>query len=478
MKKVSFITGWLLACVLQSAFSQATEMEWVVDFWRYQDIRFDTYNDPVKVDIIGKVEGAMLDYQPDTPGWLKARINLRLSLYKLEGADTLLQTRESLTLQSDAVNDTTSAQNFPPISFRKTLPQMQQGTYLLSVYAEDFFEGVAKTPSISFEFILGEPAGEKAGSSDIAFTQRLYRILDQEDRGPSLGRNFQPLLSNQALVNQDTLFFFVHFYNLERAVPTDSFIIKQSILQGNQVIFSQINRKEKRPFNLHQGDLDITRLPSHPYYLLLEIWDSRMEQVFYSVSKRFYVSNSREESEFARYVESVYAGDLFNNFDERELDYYLRTLQVLSSPQELIFARALDTYQQKRNYLYSFWNHRKQEGENILDLWKGYLTVLSFVNKNYVSGPQEGWQSDRGKVMLKYGAPNDIRKYAPTPEQYGYETWHYDRLDNQSDILFVFIQRPTPPNHFQLIHSNKYGEQGNEQWYAQLTIRDNSPFPR
>lgn len=65
-----------------------------------------------------------------------------------------------------------------------------------------------------------------------------------------------------------------------------------------------------------------------------------------------------------------------------------------------------------------------------------YLSRLQTANEAWRSGLRPGWQSDRGRVFVTLGPPNDIEQNPmPGPTQ-AYEVWTYQR-GKQFQILFV-----------------------------------------
>ena len=79
-----------------------------------------------------------------------------------------------------------------------------------------------------------------------------------------------------------------------------------------------------------------------------------------------------------------------------------------------------------------------------------------------------GWQTDRGRVLLKYGPPDDEQVFLTETDKYPYIIWTYNRLGNQSNVYFVFYDPDLGTNEFPLLHSTLKGEPYNANWRLQL----------
>jgi len=65
-----------------------------------------------------------------------------------------------------------------------------------------------------------------------------------------------------------------------------------------------------------------------------------------------------------------------------------------------------------------------------------HLDRIRYVTENF-SGNQEGWRTDRGKVYIAYGRPDDIETKIDPQTQGEYQIWHY-YIENRT---FVFFDR-------------------------------------
>ena len=115
-----------------------------------------------------------------------------------------------------------------------------------------------------------------------------------------------------------------------------------------------------------------------------------------------------------------------------------------------------------QKYFLNFWLTRNKL--NPEQEWIDYKHLVDYANKKFKSVSLDGYQTDRGRVFLKYKQPNVVTESYNEPAAYPYEIWHYYELEGQHDKKFVFYTRDIVTNDFQLIHSDAVGELRNYQW--------------
>ena len=84
------------------------------------------------------------------------------------------------------------------------------------------------------------------------------------------------------------------------------------------------------------------------------------------------------------------------------------------------------------------------------------LADQQFSNRNF-----SGRKTDRGRVLIRYGRPNDIEPYPANEDRYSYEIWHYDNSDE--GFIFIFINKDGA-GMFEQIHSTHPDEFRNYRW--------------
>ena len=100
-----------------------------------------------------------------------------------------------------------------------------------------------------------------------------------------------------------------------------------------------------------------------------------------------------------------------------------------------------------------------EANEYLEDAFRRY----SYANEHFPSLPglNDGWRSDRGRVLLQYGQWDE--RDEETSPAYGspWERWYYHSI--QGGVLFIFVDKEGLGN-FKLVHSTANGEVFNSEW--------------
>ena len=158
------------------------------------------------------------------------------------------------------------------------------------------------------------------------------------------------------------------------------------------------------------------------------------------------------------------------------LAFYIQSLIPISGPAEvkniikLLKTKNTDSF---RKYIQAFWI-ASSGVQKPYDAWLNYKKQVLMVQKFYASNFMDGFETDRGRVFLQYGPPNNITVRETSPSEYPYEIWVYDRIKTYSNKRFVFYNPDLVNNAYRLLHSDMIGELQNYRWQQQLSKR-NSP---
>lgn len=314
--------------------------------------------------------------------------------------------------------------------------------------------------------------------SDIEFLQS-YEKSDEENNLTRNGFLLIPYIFNYFAENTNSLSFYTELYNNEINEDNQAFLLSYYLrpfeINTKMEKFSFIKRKSATSVNPILGTIDITDLPSGNYFLVLEARNKNNEII------------SSRESFFTRYnprvefdLTDIYSLDPTNTFakdlNSRDtLAMYISWLKPISTDTEKLFANSLVkpdadiTAMQK--YFLNFWTVRNKIYP--MEAWMAYKSNAEKVNYTYKTQNTSGYDTDRGRVYLQYGAPNSISESYNEPNAYPYEIWHYHQLpDNQKDKKFVFYTQDFATNDFELIHSNAIGELNNYKWRIWINSRD------
>ncbi len=70
----------------------------------------------------------------------------------------------------------------------------------------------------------------------------------------------------------------------------------------------------------------------------------------------------------------------------------------------------LENENAKKIFLYRFWKERDSNPTTrVFESYREMLKRVQYANSNFSSIKKEGWQSDRGRILIKYGNPSEIQ---------------------------------------------------------------------
>ncbi|MBL7924796.1 MAG: GWxTD domain-containing protein [Bacteroidia bacterium] len=416
------------------------------------------------------IEGHSVYYQQVSSGVFQASIEAKIVFkqgdsiryfdkYNLLGPET------SDTL--NAVSDFTDLQ-------RISLPN---GAYLMELSIRDKNNPAAKPYLVKQEVIINYYTNV-ISVSDIELLSSYQPAVKE---GPLVKNGYEivPLVDNFYGQENNTMKFYCEYYHTKSVLGNHEFLLTYQIVnfESHRIVEanSSFSRQVPKEVGILMSEFDITDLPSGNYNLVVSIRDKdnnllATKEVFFQRSKPLTLAADAGELNYMKLdVSSTFAAQITHRDTLAE---YIRCLWPISSPNENTFAlNQLEMADAKlmQQFFYDFWQRRNVQNPQLA--WMNYKAEVDKVNAAYTVGKKKGYMTERGRVYLKYGAPNQISKAYNEPSTYPYEIWQYYTLSNQSNRKFVFYCPEIGGNDFSLLHSDARGEIFESQWMVILKKR-------
>ncbi|MCF8260898.1 MAG: GWxTD domain-containing protein [Melioribacteraceae bacterium] len=149
---------------------------------------------------------------------------------------------------------------------------------------------------------------------------------------------------------------------------------------------------------------------------------------------------------------------------EDNAEMFGEIIRIIGSEKDYDFYSNLNLTSKAR-FLIQFWQnkdtfHSTDENEYLTRIIERY----NYANKNFSWGKLKGWKSDRGKVLLKFGMPDNIQRYPSEGSSFPYEVWEYQEMRN---YIYVYGDLRND-GRFTLLHSTREGEIYNPLWSEEL----------
>lgn len=98
----------------------------------------------------------------------------------------------------------------------------------------------------------------------------------------------------------------------------------------------------------------------------------------------------------------------------------------------------LKTYEERIKAFHDFWLQRDPTpGTPQNELKMEFYRRVRIANQRFTIMRQEGWRTDRGRIYIQFGEPDEIDDYPIVADRRPYQEWHYYRLGRYRKFTFV-----------------------------------------
>jgi GWxTD domain-containing protein len=118
--------------------------------------------------------------------------------------------------------------------------------------------------------------------------------------------------------------------------------------------------------------------------------------------------------------------------------------QAIKQMRYIVNSDSLDYYEEdappeeQKAYFTSFWKSRDPNpSTESNELMEEYYSRVNFANREFSSYADDGWLSDRGRILIKFGYPDDVERHPFEMDSVPYVIWRYFGLRK----VFVFADR-------------------------------------
>jgi len=216
---------------------------------------------------------------------------------------------------------------------------------------------------------------------------------------------------------------------------------------------------------------DLTKVPSGSYRLSCKVTDS-VGTVF-SERETYFTRENFEEAETTiptlteKDIEKEFVGPM----TDKELTYNLKALQhTIGNDDAAQFQKTITvgTLSEKKIALYTYW--LKKNAALPEQAFDEFTYNIKIVEKNFGTASKAGFETDRGKIILKYGKPNDVWTIDNEFNALPYEIWIYEKVVilDQKNVRFLFFNSENKKNTYTLLHSTSKYEVSDMAWRKKL----------
>ncbi|MBD3225089.1 MAG: GWxTD domain-containing protein, partial [Caldithrix sp.] len=285
--------------------------------------------------------------------------------------------------------------------------QLLPGKYRLLLKSTDLVSNKTATRKINIK--VQDYADKHFSIGDILFLKSvtmdsLNRLVDYE---PTMGNNFS---TRQGA-------FYIYFNLYTKTVPNELSI--DYIFNHKKIgvaLDSTIHYRINQHISSYLFKVDKDRLERSQYELVIRAGDSRTKV-------------ERKETF------SFYWTDVPSTIED--IDIALKQMQYIV-PHDSIDKYEDSSLDQKQSFFKRFWKKRDPNTSTEKNELKDeYFRRINYANEHYSSFNQDGWRTDRGRILIKFGFPDDIERHPFEMGTRPYVIWRYYALKKE----FVFEDR-------------------------------------
>jgi len=375
---------------------------------------------------------------------------------------------------------------------------LPNGTYTLKIQIKDINSDFAPMPAEqNIEINFPE---NKVAISGIQLVESYKETTEQNVLSKS-GFDLVPYVYNFLPAKVQLLTFYNEIYHTDKVLGDDGQLLINYYLESYESgkklnKFTSFKREKAKPVLILFANFNIKELASGNYKLVVEV-RNRNNEIITAGSLFFQRLNPGVNDEYSDFAGISAANSFVTRITNKDtLREYIDYLGPISTNIELNFVKyQIDEgnadLEMMQRFFFNFWIDRDDLDPEYA--WKRYLSTVELVNDQFgAPGTRgtKGYQTDMGRVFLKYGAPNTITDRPFDASTSGmslgnlgnstgdsgtvpYQIWQYYTIEglNLRDCKFVFANTHLALNNYKLIHSNVPGEINNANWQAELHWR-------
>ena len=239
------------------------------------------------------------------------------------------------------------------------------------------------------------------------------------------------------------------------------YTIDYEIIDPDGAVAKKVSRHRRyRTRNtIEVGTLNAVTLKSGKYSLRLSVQNSPAQQKAFFVYQLPALSGepAPTATSLAIAIEAL---------TEKEVEEEFQKAKYLADKTEIYFFNQLKTAAAKKEYLKDFWNRRESGSATETPRQRiDYLRRVQLADEYYSKYIKKGWRTDRGRVFILYGKPDEVERHPSEGIAKPYEIWYFYQIEN--GVQFVFVDR-SGFGDYELVHSTKRGELTDEDWQRYL----------
>jgi GWxTD domain-containing protein len=346
---------------------------------------------------------------------------------------------------------------FFPQQFEITL---QPGQFFLTFSLSELTTNRSGTASMTFQ----APSYQlnSLNLSDIQIASHIDREILETTKYIKNGLNIVSNPNRLFGLTLPILYSYIEIYNLQPVEnqQQNAYEVKYRLYDMNKTLLEEYDPKVMRKpgtSSFEVGGINVAHFNQQSLRLEVSVTDQSTGQIA-SAEKQFWIIPSTPASTSVSTQNET--GEKIMMMSEDDIENHFSQIRYILPQQAINDFKSL-TLEGKRNFLITFWVSIDPDPETPQnELWIEYFKKVEYVNQKYGSSLIQGWKTDRGRIYLKYGKPDEVEYYPVTSNDKPYEIWQYYKPEH---MRFIFVDEEGF-GRYRLIYSSDEKEVTDPNW--------------
>jgi len=303
--------------------------------------------------------------------------------------------------------------------------------------------------------------------SDVELSSSITKSTDANN---SFYKNTLLIIPNPSSLFGNTMkriYYYFELYNLS----TDSgYILEKNLydMNKNLVIADSKSISPKNNSIAEYGTMGIDTLKSGIYFLNIAL-ESKSGESISSKEKKLFVFNVANNISGNSGVESQnFLTSEYSQMKDEEIEREYDVSRYIRTDLEKKNYGNLSNLDEKRKFMFEFWKKRDSNKETAQNEFKiDYFKKVNEANKLFKESFKEGFTTDRGRIYVTYGKPDDVDNFPFQADKKSYQMWKYNSVEGGGECVFIELN-PSVGSYI-LVHSTFRNELRNDGWESQLS---------
>jgi GWxTD domain-containing protein len=331
------------------------------------------------------------------------------------------------------------------------------GSYNVTVLGYDITDRIRRD-STSFTVDINKRT-DAVALSDVELCSSISESSDHND---NFYKNTYRVIPNPSCVFGSTtypvVFSYTEFYNLNIEM---TYAIKARVIDSKGEVKKHRThiRRFSMPNVVDVTTLNVASISSGKYYYEIILSDTLGNEI--AISQRpIFLYNPQIESVHTTTISARSAE--FAGLSSEELAEEFKTAEYVARSEDKKIFDKLKMADERRGFLEKFWTRIEEEELGRSDITRAvYLQRVQTSNQRYRTLGKDGWRTDRGRVYIINGEPDEIQRFPSSQDSKPYEIWSYHQIEGGVEFVFIDL---AGFNEYTLVHSTKRGEIQDVSW--------------